>query len=742
MTEIKRFSGPCSSLMVATFEPLFTSWVSLTGLRYLQCALAKRIVKTVDRRKDLATPLWDKLQWHPLITRVPVASVAPSMATGARVTGVQTAATVNEGFVTQVQREWSSQSMKRHAVLIERTFNKNLSDPQQLLRDLKAQALPVFMPLESVEGEIARLYIQYALSPLGILHLYRQLHFPGEEGVGPVEQAFTVAPAETVEIVQESTIRRTSERVEEFGTETTTESEREERTQDDISNQVDNSIKRDLQVGISAHGGVNTGVYNFGANLTTNIGLSTQTSRQQIQKHMTALTRKESEKTRNSYSLKFRTLEEVTEFSRMRRTITNNSADPVNYGLRRVLRTMKVKLQSMGPRLCWLIYVENPGLGLGTSEFVMYRPSSPAVVADVPAGSPAKPAEGSATGSQVIGRPSAGTMTQIRVYSDSTKEVYGLTINQIVDVSPEGGKDVPVPPEAKGVVEVDTTAAGLPAGAAEFKVQVDWHDTKSAEIHYTYYYRPSVSALKAWEEQVNLIRKRISEQELEDQFSRAKKLLAAQSKVKARPSADLRAEERYEILGRMIRVLFGGNPGEVSPLEIEFFHRYFDISALFFYIHPSWWKPRYTKAGATRQAYKLTDETDPAPLGSSLGWLLQLDGDRRRNEFLNSPWVRVCLPFRPGVEREGVKYLAEHIEGQIGYSMLSASELDELIKRIEEQRALENKPLASPEYLTQTGEHAPAPDDAVNAYPVIAEYDVVVPTEGFLYDRLDIHADS
>jgi hypothetical protein len=34
-----------------------------------------------------------------------------------------------------------------------------------------------------------------------------------------------------------------------------------------------------------------------------------------------------------------------------------------------------------------------------------------------------------------------------------------------------------------------------------------------------------------------------------------------------------------------------------------------------------------------------------------------LDGDKRRNAFLNSPWVKVALPLRPGREREAIEWL-------------------------------------------------------------------------------------
>jgi hypothetical protein len=51
-------------------------------------------------------------------------------------------------------------------------------------------------------------------------------------------------------------------------------------------------------------------------------------------------------------------------------------------------------------------------------------------------------------------------------------------------------------------------------------------------------------------------------------------------------------------------------------------------------------------------------------MGASLGWLLQLDGDRHRNAFLNSPWVKAVLPIRPGREAAALNWLRQaHVEG-------------------------------------------------------------------------------
>ncbi|MFG2940757.1 hypothetical protein [Streptomyces sp. NPDC048282] len=65
-----------------------------------------------------------------------------------------------------------------------------------------------------------------------------------------------------------------------------------------------------------------------------------------------------------------------------------------------------------------------------------------------------------------------------------------------------------------------------------------------------------------------------------------------------------------------------------------------------------------------RVDYLITENTPPAPTGSSLGWLIQADGDERRNEFLNASWVKAVLPVRPGHELDALGWLSSaHVEG-------------------------------------------------------------------------------
>jgi hypothetical protein len=68
-----------------------------------------------------------------------------------------------------------------------------------------------------------------------------------------------------------------------------------------------------------------------------------------------------------------------------------------------------------------------------------------------------------------------------------------------------------------------------------------------------------------------------------------------------------------------------------------------------------------------RDNYYITEESKPARLGSSLGWMLQLDGDNLRNAFLNAPWVKAVMPIRIGKEAAAMNWLQlAHVEGVEG----------------------------------------------------------------------------
>ena len=77
--------------------------------------------------------------------------------------------------------------------------------------------------------------------------------------------------------------------------------------------------------------------------------------------------------------------------------------------------------------------------------------------------------------------------------------------------------------------------------------------------------------------------------------------------------------------------------------------------------------------------YLITEKSATAPMGSSLGWLLQLDGDNLRNAFLNAPWVKAVIPIRPGKEQAALNWLQNaNVEGSDGLDAAYAGADDEL----------------------------------------------------------------
>lgn len=663
----------------------------------------------------------------------------------------------------------------RYDIEIEQVRSGVLGDMFELMKKVAAKPLPAselrtqilqlaktklapghligadFLP---VAGEL-----QEALSPIGIAHFYRQMYFNADEGVGPIEEAFTVAPAETLEVVYESTRRQIQEESMELGSETVSETAEEVKNLDEVSDKVSSMIQRDSTAAMSANANVSAsgsiGVWSVsaGASFGVNSSLSSSSQRatENVARRLKETTKRASERITKSFTVKTRSLTEVTTSSTTRRVIANPGSQPVSYGLRRVYRRVKVKVQSLGPRLVWQLYVRNPGVGLARSKFVHFMESDPIADPSAPPATKPYPAGGTDTGSTSASLKYDSTRkyyVTLVVRTGSDRRVTAVSIDSITDL--EGGGKEDYAPSARNDVQ---WGQSFDASTNTFTVNIGVlpGDAQSVQVSYTYIYDPGPDVIAAWETERQAAQEAFKKAEAEarakalaEKFEREKALITERSKIRPRPANDLRREERYEVMNRMINHLFGrSTQGDVpQPIEIELFHRYFDVDGMFMYMHPSWWKPRYSpvKTGLARRAYEITAESEPAPMGSSLGWVLQLDGDTRRNEFLNSPWVRTCLPIRPGREREAVEWLAKHIEGEIGYNA-AQEPLKGLLEDMESARSREGQlGVDGPDYVT-VDSTVGAPGAALepeNVYPMIDEFECTVPTDGFVYDALEV----
>lgn len=215
----------------------------------------------------------------------------------------------------------------------------------------------------------------------------------------------------------------------------------------------------------------------------------------------------------------------------------------------------------------------------------------------------------------------------------------------------------------------------------------------------------------------------------EDFINNVRERVKLASQVKARPAADLREEERTVVYRALVSQLMRDAwsvtaDRKVAHLRSEFIKSIFDVDRMFYAVAPEWWQPRRrvggqqagaampravdgpslsttsqsaiqrstaTEATLSHRAkraqlgtlgnddvvgwggggradnYLITEESNPARLGASLGWLLQLDGDNLRSAFLNAPWVKAVIPIRPGRERDALEWLQQgEVEGQSG----------------------------------------------------------------------------
>jgi hypothetical protein len=172
--------------------------------------------------------------------------------------------------------------------------------------------------------------IEEALSPIGIAHYYRQLYFNTAEGVGPIEEAFTIAPLETLEVVYQATRRQIHEEIVEEGLETVSESAVETKNLDEISDKVSNMVQRDSSAAMSASASGSIGVWQASGSASTSMSVSSQRGREEATRRVKEVTRRASERITKSFTIKTRDFEEVTTTSLTRRVIRNESPQPVS----------------------------------------------------------------------------------------------------------------------------------------------------------------------------------------------------------------------------------------------------------------------------------------------------------------------------------------------------------------------------------------------------------------------------
>lgn len=598
------------------------------------------------------------------------------------------------------------------------------------------------------------------LSPISVVHLFRQYFFEFGSFLGTPVGHVWLSPGSNVELIEVSTRRRYEERVIEEATETIVREERQLDESDEFSDSVKDDNRSDIAFG--ATGDVHQGWIGGEANASASFDMKTTQARarETFFKRSRNQSERVSSEIRKSFKSTFRTVTETTDTSSKRYLLNNATDKLINYEMRRKMRQVGVQVQDVGTYLCWQTYVDDPGreLGLGQllhigkepdasslrhpEELPLLAPFTTQKQLSIPFQQISEDAgdkdEGYRYGTEVDEDTNEGQRERIR--DRFTMEVSCDRANHVLhDVTFETNGES---------VDIDHSQLNIQGSGSQWTFTVvlafvNFRGKDALNIGATLHWQPLESANQ---DIVNANKTKLSQYDAQVRAAYEKEFIEAArervtmaSKVRQRPYDDLREEERIVVYRALIQdLLTKGIPqpdDRSRHVVAELINAIFDVDKMLYFVSPEWWRPRLhrshqelgkpqtppldaprspqvkavaqlsasaaqlvtklpkfgnavVKAAAASGArqnpllasstvgwggvknwradnYYITDESDVARLGSSLGWLMQLDGDNLRNAFLNAPWVKAVLPIRPGMEEAALNWLTK-VEGMNG----------------------------------------------------------------------------
>lgn len=575
-----------------------------------------------------------------------------------------------------------------------------------------------------------------ALSPISVVHLFRQYFFELDTFLGTPVSHVWLSPGSTVELIEIHTRKTYVEKTLSTEIETTTRAETELTQEDEISEAVKEDNKQDIKFGAS----VTASYASVTATSNFDYGTSQQTAREDTHRRMRRQTEKLSTEIRKNFKTTFKTITETTDTSSKRYVLSNTTPELINYELRRKMRQVAVQVQDVGSYLCWQTYVDRPGESLGIAKLM--HVAKPAELDGLHA--PAEiPMMQPFTEDKLITLPfvsieGTDADNEGEVYKDGVEmddSEFGGNLEKIQSDFPiecvcaKGGYQLeavefdgqgkPVAASRKG----DITNADNKATFTLHLNSVDFQGQNSVQVKLTLHWSPAAGAndeaVKQNAENKKAFTAKESAEYQKAFVESAKERIKLTHQIKARPSDDLREEERIVVYRKLIQEMLTN--GISSPddrtrhVVAELINSIFDVDKMLYFVAPEWWRPRlrkqtqqlepssapppallqgldsiikgilesiYASAAAQKTAEKLapstigwggtddphrdnyyiTEDSEPAKFGSSLGWLMQLDGDNLRNAFLNAPWVKAVIPIRPGKEEAAVNWL-KGVEG-------------------------------------------------------------------------------
>jgi hypothetical protein len=603
------------------------------------------------------------------------------------------------------------------------------------------------------------------LSPIGIIHLYREYFFEFDSFLGPPVGHVWLSAGGTVELIEVNTRKTFTERTFEMSTETIQKSEKQLMTQDEIADAVKDDNKSDVKFGATNTAKYDAAVFQDTATVNFSLDNAKSTSRETTHKHMRQQTEKLSSEIKRNFKTTFRTSTETTDTTSKRYVIENKSDRLVNYELRRKMRKVGVQVQDIGVQLCWHTFVDDPARALGVGELVHI--GEPPELADlVHPDQPVMPAAQNEELTVEIPFVGLDTDDTDNAYTDGRETEVGF-LDSTEHIEPNFPRKVtfanpgytlmavtidPQGSDAKVSARDLASAEGSSAGSFTAHLDyVNWHGRDQITVKATLTWAPtqtSIDAVKtAYQAKLGEYTAEKARRFKEAFLKASRDRIKLASMIQARPADALREEERTVVYRRLVSQLMSVGPNQSKHVVSELIRSIFDVDRMLYFVAPEWWIPRLhrsaqhlgseqpaTGGGAAggggggaaqdvkvmghlkdsavkmaglissatpidvvaatdpsgpapegtpipsqdivdwggarekgRDNYYITEESAPAKLGSSLGWMLQLDGDDLRNAMLNSPWVKAVIPIRIGKEQAAINWLSQaHVEGSDG----------------------------------------------------------------------------
>ncbi len=551
-----------------------------------------------------------------------------------------------------------------------------------------------------------------ALSPIGIVHLFRQYFFELDSFLGSPVGHIWLSPGTSLELIEVSTRKVLVEKTFEQSIESTKKSEMDTTNQDELADAVKQDNQQDIKFGASvtaSYAGV-TASSNFDLNNTQ------KQARETSHKHMRQQSTKLSTEIKTNYKTTFKTVTETTDTTSKRYVIQNPSPDKLqNYELRRKMRQVAVQVQDVGTYLCWQTFVDTPGDTLDLAKLVHI--AQPADLDSIP--HPDKPEQlDPVTKPYTIDFPyqniSDGDDTDVIFYQGDDQE-GGLNHNDKIvwerdyqlDSAGLGytldANSLQVSSQHSDICVPRIAALAAPGKVRVSLDQVNFADQPAVKLQITATWNPPAQDLTEYNKKLTEYTNARARAQQEAYNKAVKERITLASKINPRPADELREEERITIYRHLIQEMllpkgYGSKdpvpetPDTLSARHVlsELINSIFDVDKMLYFVAPEWWKPRHSRgtqsfggkpSGAQigpvsvanqvgwdnaydiqRQHYYITEDSAVAKLGASLGWVLQLDGDNLRNAFLNAPWVKAVMPIRPGKEKAAINWL-KHVEG-------------------------------------------------------------------------------